>query len=484
MSIPITGMILIPLGMILILMPWRFCLAGLAVFAMMSPAAVINAGRFGLEPGYFMALLIVARTFLSVMVNGYTFNGFVLAAMRPLLLFVAITLLVLFVALCFFQGHVMTLPGTAGFKSNAVRVFQFGRNNLTQLAYLLVNVCLVYSLAHQGALRGWERLVQDWDRALVCALLFAAGVCAWQFAALYAGVPFPGDFFYSNAGFNRADSQTMAGLFRINGPFEEPSTVGYVFTGFLLFAWARYRNNQTPASAALVAACIACLLVSTATTAFAGLGLFGVLALFDAASGRVRLLPRAPSALDLVSIGAGCLALAGATVLIMANWQGISLMLTNVLVNKSQSTSFQERAFADLLALNISVETYGIGVGLGSHKANSLFLTLLSNVGVAGLFMFCAFVFRLLRFSPPQRADLQGRARAVLAPLRWGLAGLLVIHVFSNPNLSSLVLWVQMGGLLALAASFRGATALRRNVRAIEWPGVVVPDLRPHQARV
>ncbi len=289
MTVPTTGLFLIPLAMILIFMPWRYCLVALVVFAMMSPAAVVNAGRFGLEPGYFLALLIIGRTFLNVMVNGYTFNGFVLGAMRPLFYLVAIALVVVFVALCFFQGHVMTLPGTAGFKSNAVQPFQLGRNNFTQLAYLLVNVCLVYSLAHQGALRGWERLARDWDRAIVCGLLFAAAVCAWQFASFYAGVPFPADFFYSNASFNRADSQTMAGLFRINGPFEEPSTVGYVFTGFLLFAWRRYRGRQTPFSAFLVAVSIACLLVSTATTAFAGLALFGMLALFDVAAGRIRL---------------------------------------------------------------------------------------------------------------------------------------------------------------------------------------------------
>jgi hypothetical protein len=33
-----------------------------------------------------------------------------------------------------------------------------------------------------------------------------------------------------------------------------------------------------------------------------------------------------------------------------------------------------------------------------------------------------------------------------------GLAGWLAIHAFSNPNLSSLTLWVGMGGLLGLQA--------------------------------
>ena len=38
-----------------------------------------------------------------------------------------------------------------------------------------------------------------------------------------------------------------------------------------------------------------------------------------------------------------------------------------------------------------------------------------------------------------------------------GLGGLLAIHIFSNPNLSSLTLWLSMGGLLALQAWQRKA---------------------------
>ena len=479
MNIPITGLILIPLGAILMVLPWRYCLAGLVAFAMMSPAAVVNVGRFGLEPGYFLALLLIARTALSAMAHGYTLNGFALGAMRPLFHFLAIVLLVLFVALCFFQGHVETLPGTAGFKSGAVQPFALGRNNFTQIAYLLINLCVVYSLAHQGARRGVETLARDWDRAIVVGLLFAVLVSLWQFASLYAGLPFPADFFYSNAGYNRADSQTMVGLFRINGPFEEPSTLGYTFTGYVLFAWLRYRFRPTVLSGLMVAGCIFCMLVSTSTTAFVGLALLGCLALFDLATGRVRILPRTLSAAQigfLVLMFAGILV---GSVVIAGNWPAISLMLDNVIFDKADSTSFQQRAFADFLAIKIFVQTYGIGVGLGSHKANSLLLTLLSNTGIAGLVLFCSFVYGLFRAGSGLGDSSRPNAVRLLLPFQWGLAGLLVIHVFSNPNLSVLTLWLQMGGLLALQASLRAVGASRLSwdpgYRISPRPGPAVP---------
>jgi hypothetical protein len=346
------------------------------------------------------------------------------------------------------------LPGTAGFKSGAVQPFQLGRNNFTQITYLFINLCLIYCLAHQGARRGIDALTKDWDRAVVCGLLFAVLVSLWQFISVYTGLPFPADFFYSNAGYNRADSQTMAGLFRINGPFEEPSTLGYTFTGFLLFAWWRYRGQPSALSGLMVAACVFCMLISTSTTAFVGLALFVCFALFDVVSGQVQIFPRTPVA--VVSLFIVFAAILAGVALAAGNWPAISLMLDNVIFNKAESTSFQQRAFADLLAIKIFVQTYGLGIGLGSHKANSLLLTLLSNTGLAGLILFCSFAYALLRTRtiPGDRLRAAKR-RGALSPFQWGLAGLLVIHVFSNPNFSVLILWLQMGGLLALHASLR-----------------------------
>jgi hypothetical protein len=458
MNIPITGLVLIPLGALLVFLPWRYFLMGLTIFAMMSPAAVVNAGSFGLEPGYFLALLGIARVLVSVMTHGFTLNRFVLGAMRPLFYFTAVAFLVLFVALCFFQGQVETLPGTAGFKTGAVQAFQLGRNNFTQVGYLLINLVFVYSLAHQGVHQRFEILLKDWDRAIICGLCFAVFVSVWQFVSLYAGLPFPGDFFYSNAGYSRADSQTMLGLFRINGPFEEPSTLGYTFTGYLLFSWARYRLRPTALSGLMIAGCIFCMLVSTSTTAFIGLLLFLCLAVFDVATGKVSIFPRTLSAAQIVVLAAMFVGVLIGSIVAAANWQAISLILDSVIFNKTESTSFQQRSYADFLAIKAFVETYGFGIGLGSHKANSLFLTLLSNVGIAGLILFGSFVYGLLR---PLFAS-RDRLQRAMAPFQWALVGLIVVHIGSNPNLSTLTLWLQMGGLLALQASLHRAVPFAR----------------------
>jgi hypothetical protein len=465
MSIPITGVLLIPLGLIIALLPWRFCLVGLMVFSMLSPSAVVNVGSFGLQPGYYLALLLISRSAFEIMTQHFTLNGFVMSRMRPLWWFVATVFAVLFIALCFFQGDVEVLPGTYGFKSGLTHPFRLARENFTQIAYLLTNMCLVYTIAHSGARQQSAKLLAAWDAAMVCGLCFAAAVCAWQFASFYAGVPFPADFFYSNAGYSRADSQAMVGLLRINGPFEEPSVLGYTFTGYLLYAWGRYRTHPTALTIAMIAASIVCLLLSASTTALMGIFLFICVVLFDIVSGRVTLLrknitlsPGHVAILGLIFVGVTVGGFA-----VAANWEAIQIILKTVLFNKADSTSFQERSFADYLALQIFTQTYGIGVGLGSHKANSLALTLLSNTGAIGLVLFGAFVLGMFRLRDIYE-NVPASFVVAIRPFQLFLLGLLMVHVISNPNLSVLTLWLVIGSVLALQASERSKAGAAKSV--------------------
>jgi hypothetical protein len=476
MDVPVTGYLLIPLGLVITFLPWRYCFIGLTVFCMMSPAAVVNAGHFGLQPGYYLALLLIGRTAVEIMVDGFTLNSYVLSRMQPLFYFAIVCLVVLFVALCLFNGQFETMRGTTGFKTNLARPFHLDRENFTQLFYLFENTCVVYVIAHQGARLAFQKFLRDWDHAIVCAICFAAAISIWQFLSFYAGIYFPDDFFYSNAGYNRADSQEMAGLLRVNGPFEEPAALGYHFTGFLMFSWLRYRVFPTAFSVGLITACIFCMLVSTSTTAYFGGFLFGCVALFDIASQRLHLLTKdfKLSSGQIATIAVIVVSVVGGAYVVAANWDAIKLILKLAIFQKSDSTSFQERSGADDMAMNIIVQTYGIGLGLGSHKPNSLLLALLSNTGVIGTVVFGFWIFTLLR---PRWGAASAQTLAwlkrVLAPFQWGVIGLVLISVFSNPNLSTMDFWIQMAGVFALLVSLhRSLATVRPEVRL---PRVAAP---------
>src|SRR3546814_20786278 len=114
-----------------------------------------------------------------------------------------------------------------------------------------------------------------------------------------------------------------------------------------------------------------------------------------------------------------------AVVYISQNWAVIDRVLTAAVYEKQETSSYVQRSGVDRMALNITVETGGLGLGLGSHKPNSLLMTLLSTTGVLGTDPFMLFAWSTLkpaRWMPPgevtqpatNAAPFPGQARSTL----------------------------------------------------------------------
>jgi hypothetical protein len=158
-----------------------------------------------------------------------------------------------------------------------------------------------------------------------------------------------------------------------------------------------------------------------------------------------------------VLLGAG--GVAGAWVL--TNWEGLASILQVSLFEKPETSSFEVRSGAERMALDIVAQTAGLGVGLGSHKANSLTLTLLSNVGIAGIASFGFFILTLLRQQACGPAVDSEEMAFSATPLRFFIIGLLLVHAVSNPNFNVVLLWIGFG----LMAGYR--VSMRRFVGAL-----------------
>jgi hypothetical protein len=73
----------------------------------------------------------------------------------------------------------------------------------------------------------------------------------------------------------------------------------------------------------------------------------------------------------------------------------VEAMVQGLIVNKAkQSDGVREKT--NQRAMDILQETYGLGVGMGSHRASSFFASLLANTGVLGFGLFVAMLISLL----------------------------------------------------------------------------------------
>lgn len=465
--IPLTGYIMIPLGLALMVMPWRYFAIGFGIAAVMSAAAVVNAGGFGLQPGYYFALLLIARVAFRILVLREAFRIDALRAMLPLLLFIIAAVFSLFVALMFFQGKIEVLNGAAGFKTTLVQAFRFGRDNLTQLAYVLLNVAMLYCVCHEFARLPADKVAEIADRAMITVLCFVVLVTLWHVTSLYTGIYYASDFFFTNAAYKISDGQAVGGGFRANGPFEEPSALGLACGGLLFFAYRHYRAQPTAGSAVMLIGVVVTLFVAASTGGFFGFALCGALIGYDVMTGRLRLLHR-PSEMSSGqwAMIAGAIGLVLLIMLVVATHSDIvRAMFQKVVLEKSGTSSFAERTNADLLGIKALIDSYGIGVGIGSHKANSLAAMLLSNTGLIGTICFVAFIAQIVVLGRTREGPrlLHPTPFDRIAPMQMAVMGSMVVHCVSGGNLSTMLSWFYIAMALnqILAAERHTQLAMR-----------------------
>ncbi|WP_119462694.1 hypothetical protein [Rhodospirillaceae bacterium SYSU D60014] len=450
------GLFLIPLSLLLILLPWRHSFVALVLLMILADVAVIIVGSFGVSPVFFYGNLIIARSAVEIAFGRRHLNQGVIEEIYPLFFLFAVNIVVLWIALSVFQGKIDVMTGTMGFNLNLAQPYHLTRENFTQIFYLAFHIVLVYAIAHQLSWLEPVAAAKIVDRAVVLAILLAAGFVFWELAAFHAGLTFPAWFFHSDVHSGAWGQVTAGHVLRASGSFPEPAGAAFVFGGFVLYAWKRYKLGigSTMLSMGLLLISLVSLGASTSTTAFALMGFFALVAAKDmlgfhlrARGARSRLRPQ--DFVALLFLGAGLL---GASLYLNARWETVDEVLTRAVFEKDQTGSFDARSSTDFMALDILVKTGGLGLGLGSHKPNSAVMTILSNTGILGSLAVGLFLFMRLKPYRPRLSATDEEPIPVTVPLQWLLIGFLLAHAISNPNINHIGVWMVSGLLIGIAA--------------------------------
>jgi hypothetical protein len=457
-----TGAVFLPLELLVILLPWRWVLALSPLTTIFTATVVLVIGSFGIAPGLSMAALIIVRTTAEICLGRVALPREMLPALTALAAFVFVSVLSLWIAVLFFQGRVLVLGGTDGFSLTAASPYAFRRENVTQGCYLFLNAAFTLSIALQACRRRSDELATIIDRAIVLMIVVASLLCVWQWLNFNFGLWWPKEFIASDPTHPDAGDQGMLDGLRVNGPFAEPSACATYFAGFLFYAWHRFLALRSSSWMLLTLCCIAILLLSKSTTGIAVLGLFVLIVvariagqLLSGTLPRLRITWRGLAVAGLLIAAA----VAGLSYTVM-NWDFVSELFAKLVSEKSQGSSYVARSGANMMALNILIETFGLGIGIGSHVASTILLTLLSNTGILGALALAAFV--VLLFAP-------ARGGASLQPVHWFLVGIIVASSFVGTTLNPTVIWTAFG--LVLGARTSACIAARPDIaRAAPWP--------------
>jgi hypothetical protein len=278
-------------------------------------------------------------------------------------------------------------------------------------------------------------------------------------------IPFPTQLFLSNPGWALLSGETMGSMSRLNGPFSEPAALAaYMCASVSAAGWV-ILNGDARLLPRLTFWCglIVALLTTSSTgylTLLAMVGLLTLRALFTADAvlrGRVAAGLGLVLVLGAVTVGVTSVAASG-----VAGEMGTVLDAT---LNKTQSTSYQERSTADLDSLQEMRATHGLGVGWGSNRSSSLLPGLCAAIGVWGVSGLAWFGLELTRqarramqltFDPTLRYAIRGSAAALISGL--------VSALLSGPTISSPDYYLLLATLVAATARAQHEAGARRRV--------------------
>ncbi len=293
--------------------------------------------------------------------------------------------------------------------------------NLSQFAYLTLSVFVAFAFAvllrapdaRQGALR-----------ALCLGALMTAITGALDFASSWLPLTPLLDPFRT-ATYALLVTHEVLGAKRVVGLMPEASSFGSLAVGLLAMLYffrramadGRLRDVHAPALMLLLA-----LLVwrSTSTTAYVALGMLGLLAGLEwcwrALAGRRGGRARLGLGTLFAIAGAGLLGVLSQLLLAPGVFDPLVALFDKMVMHKIGSSSFEERGLWTATSWQAVLDTYGVGVGVGSTRASSSVVGILSGTGFVGALLFFAFVAQTL-LRRPVRGDAEGSA--LLHAVRW-----------------------------------------------------------------
>lgn len=197
--------------------------------------------------------------------------------------------------------------------------------------------------------------------------------------------------FIRTADYSLNNHHTIAGLQRIIGGYSEAAAFGAVSATFFAYFGMSYLVGYRGRDAVLALANLTCALLAFSSTAILSVAAAGGLILLHAPvfikSGMSR-----QFAQSLV-IAAATVIISACLLLLFTSAETFTAkILDNLLFSKGTSMSGLERSAWAAGGIDVFFQSWGLGAGAGSLRANGLLAVLLGSVGIPGTLAFTMFL--------------------------------------------------------------------------------------------
>jgi hypothetical protein len=252
--------------------------------------------------------------------------------------------------------------------------------NVTQLAYFLLGVTLFFAfltlLRRREAIWAVKQGFFTWT-------ILHVGMGFLDLGAKLAGLKDPLGPIRS-AAYAMLSNDNVAGFGRIAGGCAEASAFGAMSATLLAFMFTYWSTTKDRVALMLSLMLLMLLILSTSSTAYVA---SIVLLVYLIASLLLAALSNRLHKRDILLVliaTAGVCFLTGVELFNSNALEPFSQLLDATLIKKASSASGVERAYWNWASLQSAVDTFGLGVGIGSSRASSWVIAVISQMGVPG----------------------------------------------------------------------------------------------------
>lgn len=443
MNIELVGFVTIAAGVLSVLLGYRAAFQIFVCATLLGSAAALLIGPENIQPAHLLLAFVTATVF--------TRHDEAAAAVRAiqapksgfwLLCLVLYAVISAFVMPRLLAGTTQIVPlGTSEYASNGSTV-PLGpvSGNFTQAVYLVADlICFVMTAAIVSTRQGFVAVAASLTAYAVGNTLFAV-VDLGTYATNTQWVL----DFVRNAHYTLHSEAELSGLKRIVGSFTEASTFARSTLGVLGFTGTMWLCGRQPVlNGFLALSSVVFLVISTSSTGLVGAPIV-LLILYVTALMRHGVNPETSHTSAVLLCAPVVVGAVSVAIMLDSHMSTVVRDYADLLVfNKPESNSGIERDIWNTDAFQNCLDSYGLGVGLGTVRTSSLLLALLSNVGLAGSMFYALFVVTALwrPHGPAGSFTVDVRLAAANACL-----GLIIADCFVSPVVEQGLLFYVLAG--------------------------------------
>ncbi|CAI0798019.1 hypothetical protein [Serratia quinivorans] len=407
MTLTLFGIVWCSLALLFIFFPPKYLYVLMLTSCVFQAASVFSFGSLWITPFFFTQILFLIKLSPYVLANGLSLN-----ISKVTFLFVVLVIFSVIITMSapsLFSGT-RVVSSAFSFEINYAtngKPLRFSMSNISQICLFIINVTtLLVAYRFAPKIINFNQLYLSY---YLSVLVFGFFSLWW----LVSKDTLPVDFLYSNGGY----SITALAESRLASTYSEPSSAG-----------------------AFIASSLAPLLFARRKFGILLLGV-GMLFLLTLNRSSTAILTAVTSFLlffILRGTNAQRVLISLCVLLIISSIIFIIFgdTLLSLYDNKMSSDSGMIRSWSNYLSLSALYDSYFMGLGLGSNRASSLLLTVLTNLGVVGFILFSTVVYFMTKPLFKNRKEPNALFFLTL------FLGFILGAFFSVPDISSPSLWM------------------------------------------